>query len=486
MPDEHIPPQDLDAEQACLGAMLLGGDAARQVAEDGLRPEHFYRDAHRHIAEAALGLSDAGRAVDIVTVAAELRSADRLAAVGGFDYLDRLVRSTPYSTNARPYAAVVTEKARLRRLLEVSRHIGTAAMDPTARSADVLDLADKLVAEVAQDSRERPARPLSGPELIARWRAETMAISTPVSTGFGKLNAILDGGWYRPQVYVLTSLTKNGKSNLAISMLRGAVREGHRVGFVSLEMPVWEVCSKWLSQETGLPYYVCKRVVRDRESDGQGFGSEADRDVFAEAFERFGRGEHLDLWYSAPGPVYAVRRLIRAMRRNGCKFVVVDLINKITVPEADGIYQEMTAAFAMLDGLAAELEMPILGICQQLQGAQVSIAQTKGSRAIEEGAPVLMTLGKRSDDGDRVTAKLEVPANRDGSIATGKRGIELVGNRRTFEWREAGSGESDEQPVRRHGDDDSYLGDPLAADDDDPFAREEPRRLRTGPARSGE
>ena len=467
---DTIPPQDIAAECACLGAMLFGGNAARDCAEAGLLAEHFYRDGHRAIAAVAMDMADAGRPVDVVTVGALLRADHRLDDLGGIGYLHELTQRMPLSTNAVHYAAVVTEKARLRKLRETGQVVATAAMNPAARSDDVLDLADRLVSEVAQDSKQQPARPLSGSALIARWRALTQAISAPVTTGFRQLDDLLDGGWYRPQPYVLTSVTKNGKSNLAISMLRGAVNAGHRVGLVSLEMPEWEVCSKWLSQETGIPYAVCKRAVGAEADDGRVFGSEVDRETFAAALARFAERPMLDLWYSSPGKVYEVRRVVRAMRRNGCRFVVVDLLNKITVPDADGIFQEVTGAFAMLDGLAAELEMPMLVIAQQLQGAQVSIAQTKGSRAVEEGAPVLMMLGKRSDDGDRVTAKLEVPANHDSSTAMGSRGIELVGNRQTFEWREDTGDDDPPAPRPSHGDADSFVGDPL--DDDDPFAEE--------------
>ena len=112
----RVPPNDLDAEAAVLSAIMLKRDALDQVAEV-LKPEHFYSEANGRIYEAALALALEGQPIDVVQIASHLRSRERLAQVGGIQYVTQLVDATPAVTHVQAHAKTVREKWRVRRLI---------------------------------------------------------------------------------------------------------------------------------------------------------------------------------------------------------------------------------------------------------------------------------------------------------------------------------------------------------------------------------
>ena len=149
---ERVPPQNLDAEQSVLGAVLLDPDAAGRCA-DLLRPEEFYREAHRRIWEAVLALSERRQAVDVITVGEELGRSGQLEATGGLSYLSDLIASVPATANAPHYARIVAEKALLRDLLRATQEIA-AAVDSGEEDADgLVDQAEAREKEVERSGK---------------------------------------------------------------------------------------------------------------------------------------------------------------------------------------------------------------------------------------------------------------------------------------------------------------------------------------------
>ena len=148
MAEDRLPPQDLNAEQSVVGCMLLDKNAIIRVVEM-LRPDSFYRDAHRYIFEAILNLFDKNEPVDIVTVTAELRKTDRLDSVGGSVYISDLLNCVPTAANVEYYAKIVAEKAVLRRLIEAGTKIVAEAFEDPENVDAVLDDAEKSIFEIA-------------------------------------------------------------------------------------------------------------------------------------------------------------------------------------------------------------------------------------------------------------------------------------------------------------------------------------------------
>ncbi|MDV3123434.1 replicative DNA helicase [Mycobacterium sp. 21AC1] len=192
------PPQDMAAEQAVLGGMLLSKDAIADVLER-LRPGDFYRPAHQNVYDAILDLYGRGEPADAVTVAAELDRRSLLRRIGGAPYLHTLISTVPTAANAGFYAGIVAEKALLRRLVEAGTRVvqyGYAGAD----GADVADVVDRAQAEIYDVTERRASEdfvPLE--DLLQPTMDEIDAIASAggisrgVPTGFTELDEVTNG-----------------------------------------------------------------------------------------------------------------------------------------------------------------------------------------------------------------------------------------------------------------------------------------------------
>ncbi|WP_395309229.1 replicative DNA helicase [Mycobacterium sp. AMU20-3851] len=193
------PPQDMAAEQAVLGGMLLSKDAIADVLEK-MKPSDFYRPAHQDVAEVILDLYDRGEPADAVTVASDLDRRGLLRRVGGAPYLHTLISTVPTAANAGYYATIVAEKALLRRLVEAGTRVvqyGYAGAD----GADVAEIVDRAQAEIydVTESRNQSEDFVALEDLLQPTMDEIDAIASSggisqgVPTGFVDLDEITNG-----------------------------------------------------------------------------------------------------------------------------------------------------------------------------------------------------------------------------------------------------------------------------------------------------
>ena len=195
--DGRVPPHNLSAEESLLGALLLSRDVVGQVAELGLLVDHFYKPSHQHIYSAIRGLMAGGNAVDIVTVADELRRNGLLDEIGGSQSLLELQNATPAISNAARYAKIVQDTAVLRRLISVAGEITELAYLEPDDVTKALDEAETKVFEVAEDRVIDSTRalgdllPLAMDKLQETFeRGDSI---TGAATGFNDLDEILSG-----------------------------------------------------------------------------------------------------------------------------------------------------------------------------------------------------------------------------------------------------------------------------------------------------
>src|SRR5918999_832486 len=247
---DRTPPQDMEAEQCVLGAMLMSKDAIADVVEV-LRGADFYRPAHEQIYNAITDLYGRGEPADAVTVADELGKRGELLRLGGAPYLHTLLASVPIAANAGWYAEIVREKAVLRRLVDASVRIGQMSY---AAEGDVDDIVDRAQAEVYAVTERRAAedfKPLS--ELMQPTLDEMEAIESRgaglsgVPTGFADLDD-LTNGLHPGQLVIVAARPGIGKSTLALDLSRAAsIRNGLTSVILSLEMSQLEITMRLLS-----------------------------------------------------------------------------------------------------------------------------------------------------------------------------------------------------------------------------------------------
>ena len=156
---ERIPPQNLGAEQAVLGGLLIDKEALPKVVEL-LQADSFYREAHAHVYRAILDLYQRNEPVDLVTVADTLRRQNLLEAVGGVPTLSDLVTATPTSAHITFHSAIVEEKATLRKLISTGSEIVSSAFDEDLPVAEVLGQAEQAILDIAQKRNKKSFIPV--------------------------------------------------------------------------------------------------------------------------------------------------------------------------------------------------------------------------------------------------------------------------------------------------------------------------------------
>ena len=225
------PPQNLEAEQSVLGAVLLSDTALPAlIIDERLHPDDFYRESHGRIYKAMLDLHTLGEPVDALTLVEHLKQAGELEAVGGRAAIDLLAGSVPAVGNVRQYARIVRDNAMLRRLLRASYEIQSRVHSHEALPRDLVDMAERAILEVAhEDSRKdfRPIHDLLDSELhkLERLSREGKAI-TGTASGFDDLDAIT-GGFQPGNLIILAARPSMGKC-LAGSALVYDPRSGSR------------------------------------------------------------------------------------------------------------------------------------------------------------------------------------------------------------------------------------------------------------------
>jgi len=200
---DRTPPQAVEAEQSVLGAMMLSKDAIADVVEV-IKPGDFYRPAHQLIYDAVLDLYARGEPADAVTVSAELTRLGQLNRVGGAPYLHTLISSVPTAANAGYYAAIIADRATLRRLVMAGTRIVQMGYDASSGNTDVLgtidDVVDRAQAEIYDVTERRTSEDYVHIESLLQVTLDeiekissTGGIGTGIPTGFQHLDEITNG-----------------------------------------------------------------------------------------------------------------------------------------------------------------------------------------------------------------------------------------------------------------------------------------------------
>jgi replicative DNA helicase len=251
------PPQNLEAEQSVLGAVLLSDTALPAlIIDERLHPDDFYRESHGRIYQAMLDLHSLGEPVDALTLVEHLKQAGDLDAVGGRAAIDLLAGSVPAVGNVRQYARIVRDNAMLRRLLRASYEIQARVHSHEALPRDLVDMAERAILEVAhEDSRKdfRAIHDLLDAELdkLERLSREGKAI-TGTASGFDDLD-VITGGFQPGNLVILAARPSMGKSALMANFAENAALESRKaVALFSLEMSESELAQRFIASQASI------------------------------------------------------------------------------------------------------------------------------------------------------------------------------------------------------------------------------------------
>ena len=251
------PPQNLEAEQSVLGAVLLSDTALPAlIIDERLQPEDFYREAHGLIFKAMLDLHTVGEPVDALTLVEHLKQSGLLERVGGRAAVDLLAGSVPAVGNVRQYARIVRENAMLRRLLHASYEIQARVHSHEASPRELVDLAERSILEVAHEDRRKDFRAihdLLSTELdkLEQLSAEGLSV-TGTPSGFEDLDRIT-GGFQAGNLIVLAARPGMGKSALMANFAEYAALNSEKaVALFSLEMSESELAQRFIASQASI------------------------------------------------------------------------------------------------------------------------------------------------------------------------------------------------------------------------------------------
>ena len=420
----RIPPQSMEAEQSVLGAAMQEPGALTLVME-AVTADDFYFPQHAVVFRAMQALFSQSRAVDLVTMDAELKRSGALAGIGGTEYLIELIRLVPTTAHLKHYIDIVLEKATLRKLIAASGEISQVCYEERLSLEDTLLHAEKAIFDIVMKRtgvqqltpiREVIKNTLAQIEELVRNKGKING----VPTGFILLDRLLTG-LHAGELVLVGARPSMGKTSFAMNIAAYAAHHGKSVAVFSLEMPKEQLAMRMLCGDS--------RVNMQRIRSGT--LSDKDWEKLAAALSPLSETKMYLDDSSSLSPAQLRSRCRRQMMEHGLDLIVLDYMQLMT---ADGRVEnrqlEVSEISRKLKGIALELKVPLLA-CAQLSRANVKrtgsirpvLSDLRDSGSIEQDADVVMFLHRpyyynKEEDVDPSDAEVIVAKQRNGPLDT--------------------------------------------------------------------
>ncbi len=425
--NNRIPPQNLEAEQALLGSILLRQDAMNDIM-DVISPRSFYAEKHRLIFETMLELFGKGSPIDLLSLTSRLEEKGLLERAGGASYIASLANSVPSSVNAKHYAEIVHKKHAMRELIDAAEHIRGLGQNEEDELEQILDSAEKRLFDVTNTSGKHRFVELKEMLGDAWERIDRLHKSREelrgIPTGFKELDNLL-AGLQKADLIILAARPSMGKTSLALDIARQtAVQHNVPVGIFSLEMSAQQLVDRMLASQSNVNAWALRT---GRLSAGNDFDRIRDAlDVLAKA--------PIYIDDQPAQSILKMRSVARKLKREkNIGLIVVDYLQLMLTgmkSANDSFYQQVTEISRSLKQLARELDTPVLALSQlsravEARGGKPRLSDLRDSGSIEQDADVVMFIhreDKYKEDSDKPNiAEIMVEKHRNGP--TGK--IEL-------------------------------------------------------------
>lgn len=424
-----IQPQDIAAEAALLGAILLSPQSIAAV-DDLVRQYDFFEKKHEHIYQAALEVYREGKEVDILTIGSQLRNNKQFQAIGGNNYLQQLLNTVPSSVHIKSYAEIIIAKARRRNLIEASAALRELAFDEKKNLAQIIEEAEIKLFSVSERQVQQNAISL---EIILKecfkrlqHLQENKDELRGLSSGFRNLDNFL-AGFQKSDLFILAGRPGMGKTgfalNLAYNIAYHSILEKQKtVLYFSLEMSKDQLVDRLLSMHTGIDNWNL-RTGRLKASD---FAK------VTQALDTLGRA---DLFIDdTPGLNIAEIRTKsrRANYKQKLDAIVVDYLQLMrgSSPQyGDNRVQEVSEISRGLKLLAKELDIPIIALSQlsrqteSRKNMHPELADLRESGSIEQDADIVAFLYREEYynpdlEDKKGLLELQIKKHRNGPVGT--------------------------------------------------------------------
>lgn len=400
--EQRIPPQNVEAEQAVLGAMLLSHDAVI-VAMEKLQSQDFYRDVHRIIFEAMEHLHRENKETDVITLPDELKRMKKLDDVGGLEYVLNLPNLVGSAANIEYYANIVAEKALARNLISTCTELTTEAYDGQKETETLLDDAERRILQLSDTKNRGDFASVGAVVEVTLDKItklyENKAGLTGLPTGFRDLDRMTSG--LQPSDLILVAARPSmGKTAFTLNIAQNVgVRQHKTVAFFSLEM----------SQEQLVQRLLCQIAHIDSQKLRTGqLNSDEEWTRLTDACDKLYESPiYID---DTPGiSVAEMRSKARRLKsEHGLDLIIVDYLQLMQGRNAESRQQEISEISRSLKALARELKVPLIALSQlsrsveSRQDKRPMLSDLRESGALEQDADIVSFL-YREDYYDKET-----------------------------------------------------------------------------------
>ncbi len=416
----RVPPQDVNAERAFLGSVMLRPDAIYQIM-DMISPDDFYAIKHKNIYKAMVGLQTEGEPIDMLTVSSYLKERKLLEQAGGASYIAELTSMVPSASNLLHYAQIVRKKSVMRNLIEAAEHISELGYDEEVELDSILDKAGKKILDIASFSKQKIIQ--IGDTLADAWaRLEKLQGSKHeirgVPTGYKELDNIL-AGLQKSDLIILAARPSVGKTSLALDIARNtALKHQTKVAIFSLEMSAGQLVDRMLAAESRVDSWALRTGK---------LKSDEDFTLIRDSMDRLSKAPI----YIDDDPNTDILRMKSVARRikneYGLDLIIIDYL-QLLVPRRnyDSLVQQVSEISRNFKSIARELDVPVLALSQlnrnvENRGGKPKLSDLRDSGSIEQDADVVIFIHREpnADGGGRdTTAQILIEKHRNGP--TGK------------------------------------------------------------------
>ncbi|MFM7220310.1 MAG: replicative DNA helicase [Nodosilinea sp.] len=420
---DRLPPQNVEAEEAILGGILLDPEAIGRVMEI-LSPEAFYIATHRDIYRAALDLHSRGQPTDLITVTLWLRDHNKLDRVGGQVRLAQLVDRTVSAANIDQYATLVMDKYTRRTLIQAGGEIAQLGYDTTIPLENVLDQAEQKLFGITQVRPQGGLTPTADIliDTFSEIEQRSLGVVLPgVPCGFYDLDAMTQG-FQRSDLIIAAGRPSMGKTSFVLNMARNiAALQKLPVAIYSLEMSKLQLVYRLLSSEVEMESSRLRtgRIAQNEwEKLGHAISMLSQMPIFIDDTPNISVTE-----------MRSKCRRLQAEQGGALGLILIDYL-QLMEGGSDNRVQELSKITRSLKGLARELNAPIIALSQLSRGVESRtnkrpmMSDLRESGSIEQDADLIMMLYREEyyepDTPDRGIAEVIVTKHRNGPTGTVK------------------------------------------------------------------
>ena len=429
--EERVPPQNIEAEQSVLGAMLIDKEAIAKATEI-LSAEDFYREAHRVIFSAMLEIYNKNEAVDMITVTDILRRDNKLEDVGGIAYITSLANVVLTAANVKYHAEIVAEKSVLRQLVKVSTEIAAMGYEANDEVGVLLDTAESRILEISNRKKRADFTPISAVLMDSVQNIEKLLNNkgglTGIPTGFNDLDK-LTSGLHPSDFIILAARPSMGKTALALNIVQNVALRAHKrvggdprsVAFFSLEMSKEQLVNRMLCAEANIDSQRL-RIGEMKEDDWTHLWDACD--VMSKA--------KIYIDDTAGITVMDMRSRARRLKaEHGLDLIVVDYLQLMQGSgkrnTSGDRQQEVSEISRSLKALSRELDVPVLALSQLSRGVEARqvkrpmLSDLRESGSLEQDADIVAFLYREdyyNPETENKHTELIIAKHRNGPVDT--------------------------------------------------------------------